>query len=415
MSKAIKRRRGSTLQHSTFTGLAGELTVDTDINTLIVHDGSTVGGHPMAKDSEVVHNTGNETISGTKTFSSTISGSITGNANTAVYLKNAVTIANVAFNGNTSISIPFDNLTEKPDSILDYGITDAYTKTETDSLLNGKANNNTTLSGYGITDAYTKSSTNTAISTAIANLVNSAPSTLDTLNELAIALGNDANFSTTVATNIGVVNSNVNSHITNTLNPHATTASQVGLGNVENKSSATIRSEITSSNVTTALGFTPQTTLVSGTNIKTVGGSSLLGSGNVNTIPVGGIILWYGSIVSIPSGWALCDGNNGTPNLKDKFVVGAGSTYSVGGTGGSTDAVIVSHTHSVSDPGHNHTVPLVPYYGTLGSEVDGAKNTGGTTGTSTSTTGISISSTGESGTNKNLPPYYALAYIMRIS
>lgn len=87
MSKAIKRRRGSTLQHSTFTGLAGELTVDTDINTLIVHDGSTVGGHPMAKDSEVVHNTGNETISGTKTFSSTISGSITGNANTAVYLK----------------------------------------------------------------------------------------------------------------------------------------------------------------------------------------------------------------------------------------------------------------------------------------------------------------------------------------
>jgi hypothetical protein len=54
--------------------------------------------------------------------------------------------------------------------------------------------------------------------------------------------------------------------------------------------------------------------------------------------PSGGIILWRGSIASIPSGWALCDGNNGTPNLKDRFVVGAGNSYAVGATGGSTSA-----------------------------------------------------------------------------
>lgn len=59
------------------------------------------------------------------------------------------------------------------------------------------------------------------------------------------------------------------------------------------------------------------------------------------TIPVGGIILWSGSIASIPTGWALCNGSNGTPNLTDKFIIGAGNSYNVGNTaavinGGST-------------------------------------------------------------------------------
>lgn len=186
----------------------------------------------------------------------------------------------------------FETILEKPSTISGYGITDAYTRDQVNTAISlatptfetilEKPN---TISGYGITDAYTKSETNQAIS----NLVDSAPETLDTLNELAAALGDDANFSTTVATNIGNVSSNVNTHIANTSNPHGTTATQVGLGNVtneskatmfssptftgtvsgitstmvglgnvENKSSSTIRSEITNSNVTTALGYTPQ-------------------------------------------------------------------------------------------------------------------------------------------------------------
>jgi hypothetical protein len=61
------------------------------------------------------------------------------------------------------------------------------------------------------------------------------------------------------------------------------------------------------------------------------------------TIPVGGIILWSGSIASIPTGWVLCNGSSGTPNLTDKFIIGAGNSYAVGGTaaainGGSTFA-----------------------------------------------------------------------------
>lgn len=134
-------------------------------------------------------------------------------------------------------------------------------------------------------------------------------------------------------------------------------------------------------------------------------------------VPRGGIIMWYGAIVNIPTGWAICDGTNGTPDLRNRFVVGAGSTYSVAATGGSANAIVVSHNHTLSDPSHAHT-----YYKVGGGspQVDGRDaasllyqlDTAATT--AYSTTGITIASAGESGTNKNLPPYYALAYIMRI-
>jgi microcystin-dependent protein len=80
--------------------------------------------------------------------------------------------------------------------------------------------------------------------------------------------------------------------------------------------------------------------------------------------PVGGIILWSGSIASVPSGWALCNGSSGTPDLRDRFVVGAGSTYAVAATGGATTVTldttqIPSHTHTTSsvstaDLSHTH-------------------------------------------------------------
>ena len=59
---------------------------------------------------------------------------------------------------------------------------------------------------------------------------------------------------------------------------------------------------------------------------------------SVSAVPSGGIIMWSGSIGSIPSGYNLCNGQNGTPNLQDSFVVGAGNTYAVGNTGGFTSA-----------------------------------------------------------------------------
>jgi hypothetical protein len=132
-------------------------------------------------------------------------------------------------------------------------------------------------------------------------------------------------------------------------------------------------------------------------------------------IPAGGIFLWSGSIGSIPAGYVLCNGSNGTPDLRNRFVVGAGSTYAVNATGGSADSVVVSHTHAatVTDPGHFHTT-LSTTNAAPGSSVPTLS--GATTAnTSTVTTGITVTnaSAGISGTNANLPPYYALCYIMK--
>ena len=122
---------------------------------------------------------------------------------------------------------------------------------------------------------------------------------------------------------------------------------------------------------------------------------------SVPGVPVGGIIMWSGATNAIPSGWALCDGQNGTPNLQDKFIVGAGSTYAVDATGGSADATLVSHTHNLL---YNH--------GSFGGS-SGAVTP--RSGNSPVTPGISgrVSTEGSSATNANLPPYYALAYIMK--
>jgi len=135
-----------------------------------------------------------------------------------------------------------------------------------------------------------------------------------------------------------------------------------------------------------------------------------------NSIPSGGIIIWSGSAGAIPSGWYLCNGSNGTPDLRNRFVVGAGSTYAVGNTGGSADAITVSHTHSINDSGHSHDV-RIPSRATgnnasaLYSTNDGS--TKSTVVSESASTGISIQSTGSSGTNANLPPYYALCYIQK--
>ena len=154
-----------------------------------------------------------------------------------------------------------------------------------------------------------------------------------------------------------------------------------------------------------------------------------------NAVPTGVITMWYGTIATIPTGWYLCNGSNGTPDLRDKFIVGAYSdetslaktniTGALTQTGGSKDSVNVSHTHTatstVSDPGHTH---VEQYNGGAAGAGNGISDSSVSTSptpssvsTASATTGISVSTTnsssGESGTNKNLPPYYALAYIMK--
>lgn len=166
--------------------------------------------------------------------------------------------------------------------------------------------------------------------------------------------------------------------------------------------------------------------------------------------PVGGIIMWSGSTGSIPSGWLLCNGANGTPDLRDRFVVGAGSTYAVGATGGNATTTLLeanlpahthgvgtltvasggAHSHTITDPGHTHSIYAGNINGsTPGIGFDNVKTPewGNFDYVSVQPTGISINSNGAhvhtlsgatasigSGTAfSNLPPYYALAFIMK--
>ena len=136
------------------------------------------------------------------------------------------------------------------------------------------------------------------------------------------------------------------------------------------------------------------------TGVKVNGDLEVTGTGG-GGLPVGAIILWSGATNAIPAGFALCNGQNGTPNLQDKFIVGAGSGYAVDATGGSADATLVSHTHNLL---YNH--------GSFGGS-SGAVTP--RSGNSPVTPGISgrVSTEGSSATNANLPPYYALAYIIK--
>ena len=184
----------------------------------------------------------------------------------------------------------------------------------------------------------------------------------------------------------------------------------------------------------------------------------------------GMIILWSGNTGNIPTGFVLCDGNNGTPNLTDRFVVGAGAAYSPGATGGSSSVTLStsqlpSHNHSFSgSSSHSHTInnhthtfsastnnqgshvhnllynhgafggssgavtprsgntPVVPgISGRVSSEGGQSHSMSGTTGnpsnrgTNTQTVTISgnTGSTGSGSSVENRPPYYALCYIMK--
>lgn len=147
---------------------------------------------------------------------------------------------------------------------------------------------------------------NLDIDEKIAALVDSAPGTLDTLNELAAALGDDPNFATTVSNQIGTKAnvSDLTSHTGNKSNPHGVTAAQVGLGNVENKSSATIRGELTKANVTTALGYTPPSSV----NGKT-----------------GAVSLTYSDVGAQPSGSYVTTNNEGVQSIIGGLVLGGTS------------------------------------------------------------------------------------------
>jgi hypothetical protein len=182
------------------------------------------------------------------------------------------------------------------------------------------------------------------------------------------------------------------------------------------------------------LGTPTAPTASAGTNTTQLATTAFVQTALASSFTTGMIILWSGTIATIPTGWYLCNGSNSTPDLRNKFVIGAYAddsgvakttiTSSSTQTGGTKDAITVTHTHTatststVTDPGHSHTATSttganINWVGTGGAAVLVNSVTG------TATTGITVATSttnanaGSDGTNQNLPPYYALAYIMK--
>lgn len=116
--------------------------------------------------------------------------------------------------------------------------------------------------------------------------------------------------------------------------------------------------------------------------------------------PIGSITLWPGSIASIPAGWQLCDGTNGTPDMRDIFPLGAGFTYAPGDTGGE-----ITHSHAVFNEDHSHEAETMVNVAGAGPE----EAYEGTARTSDE------GSTGVTGVANHTPEFRALAFIQRMS
>jgi hypothetical protein len=147
-------------------------------------------------------------------------------------------------------------------------------------------------------------------------------------------------------------------------------------------------------------------------------------------VPVGGIIMWSGLVANIPAGWALCNGLNGTPDLRGRFVIGAGGSYNPGNKGGAA-SLNLQHNHTQGATGaggyHNHgidldsgtpdsvlTVEAGSYPVTVGTYEHHHRVIGNTQAES-SHAHTNPATDSALGSQSILPPYYALCFIMRVA
>ncbi len=138
----------------------------------------------------------------------------------------------------------------------------------------------------------------------------------------------------------------------------------------------------------------------------------------------GTITAWKGLISNIPSGWAICDGTNGTPDLRAKFVAGAASGQDAGATGGSdthilTEAELAVHSHGISESTHAHASNLERGVsgsgaGSIDDEVAGDAFAA-PPNTSADGTGATLASVGSGTSHENMPAFYETIYIMKIA
>jgi hypothetical protein len=378
MAKIVRRRRGSTTDHDVFTGDEGEITVDITEKTLRVHDGSTVSGIPLArKDMGNVSNavgitqltvsdgTPNQLLStdgsGNLQFSNapdvsgaSVGGDISGTIGNTQIVANAVGTPELADNAVVSAKIGTGEVQQTNLAANSVGTAQIQLNAVTVNELGPQSVQEAKIQTGAVTNTKIADNSVTTVKVLDANV---------TADKLA----------TDAVTTVKILDGNVTEP---KIADNAVTTNKIADGNV------TV-DKLASSGVLPALD-----------------GSNLLG---IEGVPSGIIAIWSGSIATIPNGWVICDGTNSTPDLRDRFVIGAGSGQAVDATGGSTSTG--AHTLTIAQmPSHTHSGQQA---GGPRADGDNQKIVG-----SGSTTGA----TGGSGSHTHtgsLPPYYALAYIMK--
>ena len=414
MAKRVQRRRGTTAEHSTFTGADGEITVDTTKDTAIIHDGAQAGGYPLAREdlSNVTNKVGIQQLN----LSDGSAGQVLKTDGSGTLSFTTIDAGSTAVGGDLTGTVSNAQIGANKVGIAELNLSD------------GSAGQVIKTDGSG-TLSFTSVSSDPAVGGDISGTASNAQIVANAVT--ATELASDA------VTTAKILNANVT---TAKIADDAVTEAKIAAQTITNASilPGTIRSqEIENGTITgtdiadnsisgsqIALGGDAQGDIMhyDGTNWVRLGPATaghLLqtqGSGQnpswvAPPVPTGVIVMWSGTTSNIPTGWVLCDGQNSTPDLRDRFIVGAGSTYNAAATGGSTSTG--SHTLTVAElPAHSHTFSYTaPNQQTPAAPHNLANNVGsaGTVNTGTNNTGD-----GAAHTHANsLPPYLALAYIMK--
>ena len=401
----------------------------------------------------------------------TITGSLTGNVvSTNGYIENlsspnviitsgnitnltSLTATDAVFNTVQTTTLLPTNFSTANAQITNGNITGITNTATTNLTTTNLVSGNVKITGgviSGITDASTVTLVSTHFSTSN---IQATGGNITNIQNLSAITAVSTHFSTSNAQITG-------GNITGITNSAATTlyATNLSTGNARITGGNIAGTPIWNANITNANVQNSVTTTPSASDRSTALATTAFVH---NVLPTGAIIMWGGAVNTVPAGWALCNGSNGTPDLRDRFIVGAGNSYAVAATGGSASTTLATtnlpaHTHSMSlsgtsgsagghlhsatssvyDPGHNHTVPdyaIGAGTGLYSSYYAGYAQTQVTETTSTAYTGTSVStaiaavgdhshsisltgttgSVGSATSIDNRPPFYALCFIQK--
>ena len=375
MAKLLKLRRGTTTQHSSFTGAEGEVTIDTTKDTAVVHDGSQAGGRPLLR--EDLSNLGTGAIATAKIADNAIL--------TAKIADGAVTAAKMGTLGSNSVGTT---------QLVDQNVT-------LDKLPHGTSSNDGKF--------------------LRAN--NGADPTFEVVNTDLVADGTPQ-----LGGNLDCNGNGIALDDSNTVtfgNNSDLSIYHDGTNNILKNNNCDLYIQPTSTGETAAIFKDNGSVELYHNNIKkfqTVSGgaevvgtctaTAFAGDGSALTgiagIPSGVIAIWSGATNAIPSGWVICDGQNSTPDLRDRFVVGASDStgdtsfpgVSPGATGGGFSG---SMTVSV-----NGNTGWASQYGNASSMPNASPEPFNSRDRHQHSWGGNYSHTYD-----KTPPFYALAFIMK--